>query len=449
MSMLKRFSISGHAQNHYETTTLKFYLYGNVWNQYVIQEIEILEGPMYCNIQCQLNTAKCDFAINNGNICYLALYTKQPGPLINDNNEQRLTIHREGNLFLKAFICFVSCISFLDTINQYIEPFFETWEDSTTHWSMFVYKTHEGVDGFFEGQKCALECMDDDNCDFYAIFDNKCWFGNMTHQGTYSNNDHSIIKLRKGKLTILTISRLFSNIFFSDQVNANFIFDLFDDWTGNTANLNSIISSDYFKFGIYAKIPDTSEDKCAIRCRLSHTQHCNFYVVINDHCQLGRFNFRDGGPHGLITKDTIIKVRKDYIASLDSIISAQLQPEPNPYLCSNKGYHNKADMIYTSSSDNHPLEYEPNVNCHYAFRNELGSKLTITVTKFNTTDDTEDKLLIYLGTGTSSFWLGDVFGEPTLPIKWENLESKVVTFHWTTNGNADVGTGFEATVEFF
>ena len=105
-------------------------------------------------------------------------------------------------------------------------------------------------------------------------------------------------------------------------------------------------------------------------------------------------------------------------------------------------------MIYTLSSDNYPLEYEPNVNCYYAFRNELASKLTITVTYFNTTN-TEDKLLIYLGTGTSSYWLGDIFGEPTLPIKWENVESKVVTFHWTTNGNADVGKGFEATIEFF
>ena len=132
------------------------------------------------------------------------------------------------------------------------------------------------------------------------------------------------------------------------------------------------------------------------------------------------------------------------------IIAGQLPSSTHPpgVVCANKGYHNKVDMTYTLSSDNYPLDYKPNVNCYYAFRNELASKLTISVTEFNTTD-IEDKLLIYLGTGTSSYWLGDIFGEPTLPLKWENLESKVVTFHWTTNGNAEVGKGFEATVEFF
>ena len=89
-----------HAQNHYDETTLKFYLHGQVWNHYVIEETQLIEGPMYCNIQCELNTANCDFAINNGKVCYLAVYTKQPVSMV-EENDQRLTIHRASNVFLK------------------------------------------------------------------------------------------------------------------------------------------------------------------------------------------------------------------------------------------------------------------------------------------------------------------------------------------------------------
>ena len=163
-------------------------------------------------------------------------------------------------------------------------------------WTKWIYKT-DTLDPytFF---RCTLTCGLDEKCDYIVTINSEsCYYGSFLYSGNPISTNHvpTEVKVKFKKTSNDSDTSLIDNNFIQDQ---------------------NKIGLDYLKKMIYATsfIDDGYESDCAKRCLVADKHICNFFILANNYCQLGRFNSKQELHAGQIS-DNKIFLRSSKISS--------------------------------------------------------------------------------------------------------------------------------------
>ena len=100
-----------------------------------------------------------------------------------------------------------------------------------------------------------------------------------------------------------------------------FIPDHFDEYNGNPNDVEKgVIGATYWQQMVeksYSESEDVLEARCARRCLTTNIDKCNFYAIVNSHCQLGFLNTGYGRGSGTFTDSTVIRWRNEIGKNID------------------------------------------------------------------------------------------------------------------------------------
>ena len=158
----------------------------------------------------------------------------------------------------------------MDYILNMFDPGYGTEEDLVKDWTKWIYKT-ETLDPYTY-YRCTLTCGLDETCDYLVTTNSEsCHYGSFLYSGVPISNVPTEVKVQFKKTNNDSDTSLIDNNFIQDQYK---------------------IGVDFVKKMIYATsfIDDGNESDCAKRCLVADKHICNFFILANKYCQLGRFN---------------------------------------------------------------------------------------------------------------------------------------------------------------
>ena len=253
-----------------EAYNAQFNLPGSIWNKHIFETAETLDLSE-CGVICELHAANCDFFTYNSPTCYFGLYSQEDGSEVEVADTLK-TYHKTG------------------LIDAYVNPKYWSWSDNTKRWQQYVYKSESS--GHIRG--CSILCMWDTECEFYVYLSGNCWFGKMDYSGS-----------------LLTSATNSLEVFFKvGSEDSGFISTEYTDRNG-IAGPSGIMAAGYWQKAIYwaGQDGDGLDSRCAKRCAMSQDNTCNFYIVKNSHCQLGRFNLNQNTFKGPMSDSDVIKLK--------------------------------------------------------------------------------------------------------------------------------------------
>lgn len=206
-----------------------------------------------------------------------------------------------------------------------------------------------------------MRCQFDANCDFFVHWSNQCCLGKMTHSGSQFTTNNYKVYFKIG------------------NENADFIGNYFNNQNGN------LIHWPYWAVNIYHTNTE-DESRCAKRCLTSHDlDTCNYYVMANGRCQLGRFNYRGNQRYGDFSDSTVLKMKK--WVDIPALMARQL-PGTNRGGCENYGYKRLDSGSFWIQSDGYP-GYGKDQRCYWSIYAPGANGIRIVVEDFVVNIDSE------------------------------------------------------------
>ena len=320
---------------------VQFDLPGSIWNKHIFESQEVFDVSE-CGVMCELHSTKCDFFTYQSPTCYFGLYEEVNGEII-ELDDTLKTYHKSS------------------LVDAYINPKYWSWNHNSNRWQQYAYKSEASA----HIRGCSFLCGSDTECEFYVYLSNVCWFGKMDYEGN-----------------LLTTATNNLEVFFKvGAEDSGFINDAYTDRNGEYESSLGLMSSTYWQAAIYWKGQDGDglDSRCAKRCALSNDNTCNFYIVINDHCQLGRFNVNANTFKGPMKDDDVFKLKAHI--DLPKFIKDNLGGSNRD--CPNTGYHEfttHAEWIKVESEGY--KGYQVNTNCRWAFYAPGAEKLRVRIQGF-------------------------------------------------------------------
>ena len=378
-----------------------FDLPGNIWNQYIFESQEAYDVSE-CGVMCQLHSTKCDFFTFKEPTCYLGLYEQENGEVV--ELEDTLKTYHKSSL-----------------VDPYVNPKYWSWNSNSNRWQQYVYKSE--ASSHIRG--CSFICAFDTECEFYVYLSNVCWFGKMGYTGN-----------------LLTSATNNLEVFFKVGVeDSSFINDAFNDRNGDYQSDIGIMSATYWQAAIYwtGQDGDGLDSRCAKRCALSNDNTCNFYIVINGHCQLGRFNVNGNNFKGPMNDATVIKLKSHL--DLPKFIRDNLGGSNKD--CPNVGYHEltTSGQQVTIESESYK-GYTINANCRWAFYAPGAERLRVRFDAFKTAGS-GDRVIVTAGANTGGYPILNLYASQGNKKTWD-LNTEFIHIRWYSNGNgnSDGFTGY-------